>query len=564
MILPLEQLLRQDCEKEELDLHKLLERVKVSGRQIWKEPRLSWYTDHGFSHSQRVVDLLGQIVEHLQTTEKRLSPSDLFVVLAACYLHDIGMQDLNINGREVETLGPDDYEFIRRRHPGRAYDLIIERTVTLRSGQFWIDLDCSRSCVKSIALVSQGHGSEFFEKTLDDFARSRYQIRRWTVRGDLLTALLLMADELDLQEERARPLPEMRSSSISSMHHHVHFCITSIQVAKGDTNKQRCIRIWFEYPKDSIGYAKKIRRWLVGKLYRQCQITAPIVKSSTDGELEWCEQIGYHEVFARKKEVRPALPQRALLELERALVDRETVGYASELDTLKSMVLESTKYRTLCLISKDEGAKEQLIKWLRAHCASQGILLRPWNPRHSATTPKDIAIRLHKWLRAQASSVKRSDRQQKRDAQFVESTPLATLCDMIAKDLDQFAARQRIVLLFENVDSAAPDTAHWIERDFTSKLAERDASLQVILTYSEACEVEETLPEHRVLIPLGNFSKEDIAAHYRQEFGLSEIEAEEKAQHIYKPTEGEPWRIITWLGSEREKRAKVFGEGEEA
>jgi hypothetical protein len=505
--------------------------------------------------------LLGQIVGHLQTTEKQLNPSELFIVLATCYLHDIGMQDLNIEGREINALGPDDQEFIRRRHPARAYDLIMQRAITLDSDlQFSIGLDCSPSCVKSIALVSQGHGTDFFENTLNEFAQRNYKMLRWPIRGDLLTALLLMADELDLHEERARLRPGMRLPSTSAMHHYIHLYVTSVQVLRGDTDKERCICIWFEYPTDSVVYVKT-RRWLIGKLYRQCQITAPIIKGATNGELGWCERIGYHEVAEREKEIRPALPQRALLELERELVSRETVGYASELDTLKSMVLESMEYCTLCLISKDAHAKGQVIEWLKAHCASQGIWWLQFNLRGSATTPKDIPILMHKRLRTRVSAPKGSDRQQKRAAQFVESTPLAQLRDMIAKDLHQLAKRQRVVLVFPNVDSAATDTVCWLERDLVSKLAQRGAPLQVIMTYSKVPRVEAALDERIVLVTLGNFSKEDIIAQYRREFGFSEVEAEEKAQDMYKLTEGEPWRVILGFWLAREKRVRNLGEG---
>ena len=47
------------------------------------------YTDHGYRHSQRVIQ---KIYEILQISPKVLSEDELFLLILGAYLHDIGMQ----------------------------------------------------------------------------------------------------------------------------------------------------------------------------------------------------------------------------------------------------------------------------------------------------------------------------------------------------------------------------------------------------------------------------------------------------------------------------------------
>src|SRR5689334_12503955 len=133
MPLKLEQELRTSCEHADppLDLYKRLERVRASAEKIWEVQRLAWFTDHrAATHSRKIIDHLGNLLVHLQSTAQKLTPHELYVLLAACYLHDIGMQDFKTeDGRGVDQLTPQDYNQIRKAHPRRARELIIARTL---------------------------------------------------------------------------------------------------------------------------------------------------------------------------------------------------------------------------------------------------------------------------------------------------------------------------------------------------------------------------------------------------------------------------------------------------
>ncbi|MDP3183069.1 MAG: hypothetical protein Q8M54_09685, partial [Desulfobaccales bacterium] len=85
------------------ELWKDLQQIKGAAQQIWQTPKLRWYPDHGLRHSHRIIELIGQIVEPLyRRNPDYFLPEELFVLLASCYLHDIGMQDLRVRVNEED------------------------------------------------------------------------------------------------------------------------------------------------------------------------------------------------------------------------------------------------------------------------------------------------------------------------------------------------------------------------------------------------------------------------------------------------------------------------------
>src|SRR4051812_36589696 len=84
----------------ECPLYERLERVRISAEAIWNLPRLPWFTDHRAQrHSRRLMALLGQATDALQKTERHLTRAEIYILLAACYLHDVGMQDVIVDDK---------------------------------------------------------------------------------------------------------------------------------------------------------------------------------------------------------------------------------------------------------------------------------------------------------------------------------------------------------------------------------------------------------------------------------------------------------------------------------
>ncbi|MCD4786104.1 MAG: hypothetical protein K8T10_19965 [Candidatus Eremiobacteraeota bacterium] len=62
-------------------------------KRIWDNPRIiTYFTDHGLGHSQRVAKRAVEIIKTHPKKHKSLEEDELFVLLAGIYLHDIGMQ----------------------------------------------------------------------------------------------------------------------------------------------------------------------------------------------------------------------------------------------------------------------------------------------------------------------------------------------------------------------------------------------------------------------------------------------------------------------------------------
>ena len=56
---------------------------------------------------------------------------------------------------------------------------------------------------RTVAIISEAHSTEYFEKGIRENTLKDYHWGGKTIRGKLLAALLLMGDELDLQQARS-------------------------------------------------------------------------------------------------------------------------------------------------------------------------------------------------------------------------------------------------------------------------------------------------------------------------------------------------------------------------
>lgn len=283
------------------DLWERLNGVKNAVKKVWRTPYLHWYTDHGPQHSRRVIDLIGQILCPLcldyrfrPENDFPLSNYELYILLAACYLHDIGMQDLKVDERSVDELGPSDWEEIRKRHPQRSFEIIRDRTIKPRPRRT-IDLGLAESddddSLMPIAFVSMAHGSEYFESAVRTLQENRYHPGGKPIRGDLLAALLMMGDEIDLYKSRANlPDDSIRYPPLSLLHHYKHYYISSVAVQDGKSPLDRQIAMGFLFPPEAQdSYDRDLVAWVVNKIKEQANRTQDILLSSTKGQLRWDE-----------------------------------------------------------------------------------------------------------------------------------------------------------------------------------------------------------------------------------------------------------------------------------
>jgi hypothetical protein len=557
MILELEELLENECRFHNLDLHRKLDRVKRSVQEIWAEPRFLWFTDHGVGHSERLIDILSQIVSHLRTTSKWLSPQELYILLAACYLHDIGMQDFRVAGRGMESFTIKDYNLIRQRHPERSKELILRRSLHRKRDEFKIDLDDNLSYLVPIALISQAHGSKYFEDTVEELMAAPHSPGGRRIRGDLLAALLMIADELDLHEERARFPEEMNLSPVSALHHHAHHYVAEVKVNPGDVSKERRIQLSMNYPANSGAYAEQVMEWLVSKLQKQLRRTALIVEKATDGELRWSRQIDVKMTFDRY-EVRRPMPTAAQLELHHELTAIETVDYEEVLQSLQESILKAPKHCVLCLVAEDEQARVQILKWLEANCSHQEIALFRSDLRYEPYSPEDIFDQLCKWLLSIVASPPSNKKSKAGIARTTSGIRLTTQLDKLVEYASGAGFERSAVIILQNLDLAETDTIRWIGRSVLDRLRHYQIPIPVVLTCSQIPKETRKQAKRWAVLTLGNLGVDRIAEHL-QTHGFDSEKAQAKAEEIFGTSNGgQPQGVLFAVHRMRMMEAKVI------
>lgn len=79
----------ENLQIQEEKLRTCLDYAKEATERLWTHPLLQHYTNHGPDHSQRIIDIIGRLLEN---DSKILNDYERFILIASAYLHDIGMQ----------------------------------------------------------------------------------------------------------------------------------------------------------------------------------------------------------------------------------------------------------------------------------------------------------------------------------------------------------------------------------------------------------------------------------------------------------------------------------------
>jgi hypothetical protein len=368
-IAPAWELERELFEKDN-ELWDTLSRIKQAAWDILSTPAIPWYTDHGKTHSERVARHIFEILKPLHGAE-RLTPPELFVLLAACYLHDIGMWDLRLE-EKTYPYSPQDYEEIRARHPRRSAEMIGENTAYLRNPDRVINLHIPPDMLDAIIAVSESHGSEYFEACVEELATKISTKHGKPFRGPFLAALLLMGDELDLEEVRAQSCLDPIASSLAAyppesiLHIYRHHYITAVEILH-DLNPAR-IHLTFQFPQNSdvFDYDADMINWVAAKLRRQCRRTQKIFAA---------HGLGWDVVIAVKRTpdnrgTRKPLPPEARPHLKEMTSSRKVVNREEMVTLLKTYLdggIDSSQALLVC--GAGDSDCETLAEWLRAACA---------------------------------------------------------------------------------------------------------------------------------------------------------------------------------------------------
>ena len=194
-------LLEKRLQNEAPDLHR---RVTDSVSMLYTmlESFLSWFpdfTDHSLLHSLDVLDYSNQI---LGDQVWALNTLECYVLVMACYLHDVGMgisrKDFEVFEKELEPKGTlneshsiNEAQIIREQH-NELSGLIIKKYSKL------FDI-FDKDTMFAIIQVARGH-----RKTdlLDELEYPNMQTENGVIRTPYLAAVIRLADEIDVASNR--------------------------------------------------------------------------------------------------------------------------------------------------------------------------------------------------------------------------------------------------------------------------------------------------------------------------------------------------------------------------
>lgn len=158
------------------------------------------FTDHSILHSMDVLEFCNQLIGAEQV--KRLGPEECYVLIMACYLHDIGM---GVREKEYD-------EFCERlelaswleTHPSDERADVIRKFHHEFSGQFirkyaeLFDIP-TEELLYAIVQVSRGHRvTDLYDETEYPDIRTRDGV----IHTSYLAAVVRLADEIDVASER--------------------------------------------------------------------------------------------------------------------------------------------------------------------------------------------------------------------------------------------------------------------------------------------------------------------------------------------------------------------------
>lgn len=201
----------REKEKEDELYHKL-EEIKANAENFLAKITETFpkYTIHNIKHSEKVLEKLDEIVIP-DSLKQEMYVYEIFFLIASAYLHDIGMVDFpELIGKHKEEFEEfikeeklkeqeiSDEEakrrFIREHHHLRSEEYIVEHYE-----DFGIKKEDEHQA-RIIGKICKGHRKEDLSNKEFDSDRS---YKNETINEPMLSAFLRIADELDLDFERA-------------------------------------------------------------------------------------------------------------------------------------------------------------------------------------------------------------------------------------------------------------------------------------------------------------------------------------------------------------------------
>ena len=227
---------------------------------IWAKPLIRYFTEHGIKHSENIIAIMGKLLENcVQLTDR-----EAFILIAAAYTHDIGMQQNRAeeleNGKILRDM--DEFDIIRQRHHDLSAQMILD-SVSGKNLCGSLGLENFTEYVEDIATVAKYHRRYDISKLKDDFYKGE------RIRLPLLASLLRLGDELDCDCDRINlDLLKIDNIPVESKFH--WWCCAYVKSVYIESGK---IKLLFRFPEKSNDafYIQKIKNHVEGSINRQME-----------------------------------------------------------------------------------------------------------------------------------------------------------------------------------------------------------------------------------------------------------------------------------------------------
>ncbi len=336
---------------ESTDLADSFDRISETALEIWNEPRFRAHTAHAKPHIDQVECNLDRLTLALQRSEHRLISEEIYVLLAACHLHDIGMQ-----------LGVDD---ARERHAEYTFELILHSQEPWEQ-ELYVQLPIKdNNALRSIAQVARAHWTSYAL----ELAKTDYIVGNKRGRLRLLGLLLAMADLIDLSPVRANYFRSSHRLELidvfGELHQTRHTAVRGYIIDRPEISHVLQLKLEWNGDCDEI---RRMSEWTLHDMthyYRQ--IRKPL-RLASNGMVEWQDPWAKN-IFHRDGVVRQlSLRASAILDASRAeqlRIDRETFVQAF------LQALEEKAARLFVLPLDSDGDGSRMADWCLKHARSR-------------------------------------------------------------------------------------------------------------------------------------------------------------------------------------------------
>ncbi len=334
--------LKDLLKKGDKNLYKRLESIwSVASDNYLKFINVENFTDHGENHVLNIENNIYKLLILNGKTIEKLSSFDLFCLLSACCLHDIGMIAKKNSGENTLS--------IRSDHHQRVKSLLEEK---------YLEFQLNEQEARIIGIICYGHGITNLDEleVFDNWSIAPYG----KVKTLLLTALLRVGDLLDLTFLRApKIVSDIKKIKGDSLRHwKLHNKISDVQIEnKGITiyaslnNEYELIELYKlkNWLREEIDIVKGILREndiFIDSIFLKTNLDKRKVLSEENPFLrldsfDWKKHIAF---FGRDKEIMDVLKKTINNKLT-ILVGESGVGKTSLLNAgLKQRLIEKGYY----------------------------------------------------------------------------------------------------------------------------------------------------------------------------------------------------------------------------